>query len=118
MEAQIIYDGECPFCCALVGSWNVSHHKVEFVSTQERKFHEQEAGCVAIPGVVILIESSGQSFSEAAAMIRLMMIERWSAGPLLWWLYSGVAMFRWLTEVGYGLVARNRKLISKTETIS
>jgi len=56
---------------------------VDFVSTQERKFDEQEAGCVAIPGVVILIESSGHSFSEAAAMIRLLMIERWSAGPFL-----------------------------------
>ena len=112
-EAQIIYDGECPLCCALVGSWNSSHQKVEFVASQERKNDELEAGCEAIPDEVILIESSGQSYSGAAAIIRLIMIERWGAGPLLWWLYGRVAMFRWLTEGGYRFVARNRKLISK-----
>ena len=86
---------------------------MEFFSSQGRVNDEPGPGCVPIPDAVLLIESSGQSFSGAAAIIRLMVIERLSAGPLLWWLYGRMAIFRWLAEGGYRFVARNRKLISK-----
>ncbi len=108
----VIYDGECRFCCYWVERWKAwTGGVVDFVANQEA---EVAARFPEIPGAefdraVQLVLPDGRVLSGAGAVAESL-ATRWS------WirsLFHGLPGLAAVAELGYGLVARHRGLISR-----
>ena len=106
----LIWDGDCSFCRRWILRWrNLTGDAIDYEPSQgvaERlpRVPREEFG-----KAVFFAEPDGRVTRAAEAVFRSLA----TAGQkrYLLWLYEHVRPFRWLTEFGYGVIARNRNLI-------
>lgn len=87
--------------------------RVEFLPSSREK---SEKACTIggeAMGSVRYVESDGTIRTGAGAVFALMSRCGHPLGPILLWLHGRIAPFRFVSERGYGIVARRRLAISR-----
>jgi predicted DCC family thiol-disulfide oxidoreductase YuxK len=107
----MVWDGDCHFCRRWIERWReITGGAVEYVESQKigDAFPEIERG--QFETSVVLIEPNGQVFTAAEAVFRSLGSR--AGKSWLGWIYSRSPVFAALSEFGYGVIARHRRLAS------
>lgn len=109
----LIYDGECTFCqmsVLRIAAW--TGPTLEFVTSQSVHDRFPEIPEKNFDAGVHFVERGGEVSTSGAAVLRaLACVPFTGTWPL--WMYQTVPGFAAVLEFFYGIVARNRKLISQ-----
>jgi predicted DCC family thiol-disulfide oxidoreductase YuxK len=107
----LIWDGDCHFCRLWIERWReVTAGKVDYRASQEVADRFPEIPAEEFDRSVVLIKPDGTALFAAEAVycsLGYQHSRRWLA-----WSYDHVPGFAALSETGYGLIARHRKLAS------
>src|SRR5687768_2532758 len=111
----LIWDGDCAFCRRWITRWrNLTGDAIDYEPYQRVAESLPAVPREAFGKAVHLAEADGRVTRAAEAVFRSLAL----AGQkrYLLWFYEHVPPFRWLSEAGYGVIARNRNLIDKIDT--
>lgn len=107
----LIFDGDCHFCRRWVERWReLTEGAVEYAPFQEVAARFPEIPREAFESAVHFIEQDGTVYRAVEAVFRSLGTVR--GGRALVWCYEHVPGFAPVTEIGYGFIARNRRLAS------
>ena len=105
----LIWDGDCDFCRLWIERWRVmTAGQIDYATYQEIADRFPEIPREQFQTSVVYIDKSGEVFFAADAVYRSLRCRpsrKWLA-----WSYDHVPGFAALSEFGYKIVARNRKL--------
>ena len=108
----LIYDGDCGFCKRWIEKWKIITGTVlDYAPYQQVATQFPQIKLEEFQKAVQYVNQDGQQFSGAHAVFLSL-----SHNPKFRWTltaYQILPPFRWLTELAYKIVARNRKLFSK-----
>ena len=108
---MLVYDGNCGFCVQWVERIRAAADRVAFAPSQEVGDRFPQISPEQFENAVWWIGPDGDVCSGAEAALRVLAFTG-PAGKLLWWAYPRLPWFAACAEVGYRLVARNRKTVS------
>lgn len=108
----VVFDGECGFCRRSVERWRRQTRGVDYLPSQEVEDRFEGIGPDDYARSVWYFAPDGTRASGAEAVFRTL-THAGRGWPLA--LHRRVAAFRWLSERGYALVARNRGLVSRVD---
>ncbi len=107
----MLFDGDCHFCRRWIERWKeATAGTVDYVTSQETGARFPEISPEEFERAVQLIDPRGEVFSGAEAVFRALAYCK-GRGWLLS-LYLRLPFFAGVTEAGYSLVSRHRKLAS------
>ena len=107
----MIFDGDCHFCRRWIERWREkTKGAVEYAPFQEVASRFPEIPREAFERAVHLIEKDGTVYRAAEAVFQS--LGKVSGRRWLVWGYERIPGFAPVTEIAYGLVARNRRLAS------
>ncbi len=109
---EIIYDGDCPFCCRWIERWKlITRDHIDYRMSQEVSDLYPEIPTEQFKSAVQLIDPSGRIYSGAEAVFRALACR---PRRRIWiHLYLRSKIFALTSEKVYSLVAGNRKLASR-----
>ena len=108
----LLFDGECRFCQRWAGHWRtVFAGRLDVAPSQEARGRFPEIPVAAYDEALQLIEPDGAVYSGACAALRARAHGRARRGWLLP-VYEAVPGAPVLMELGYRIVARNRRIFS------
>ncbi|MDX2111798.1 MAG: lipase maturation factor family protein [Verrucomicrobiota bacterium] len=108
----VLYDGECTFCCLWIERFRqITGERVDYATAQIEGVRFPEIGSEAFSRAVWLVQPDGHAYSGAEAVYKALAVQ----SGLAWVneLYECSPLFAKISEVGYGIVARNRMLFSR-----
>ena len=109
----LLYDGGCGFCRCTVQQWRKRGEGILDVASSQSVAGEPYGFSKEKPlGAVQLIECSGNVRSGAEAALRFMALCGSKPGRLGWFLLKRVPAMRAVMELGYSIVAGNRRFLS------
>ncbi len=107
----MLFDGDCHFCSRWIERWKqMTRGRVDYAPSQEMGAAFPEIPASEFEQAVQLIETDGTVYRAAEAVFRSLRYARGGGWTL--WGYERVPGFAAVTEVAYGMVARNRMLAS------
>jgi predicted DCC family thiol-disulfide oxidoreductase YuxK len=105
----MIWDGDCHFCRRWIERWReMTANEVDYATYQEAADRFPEIPPEQFRRSVVFIDRDGAVFFAAEAVFRSLRCR--SSRRWLSWSYDRVPGFAAISEIGYGLVARNRKI--------
>src|SRR5947209_15082158 len=105
----LIWDGECHFCRHWIERWKaLTAGQVEYRTSQEVGDRYPEIPREQFGRSVVLIEPDGTLYTGAEAVYRSLR----SRHRAWFWAYEHLPGFTAASELGYGMIARNRMLAS------
>jgi predicted DCC family thiol-disulfide oxidoreductase YuxK len=112
----LIWDGECHFCRRWIERWRViTGDEVDYAPYQEIADRFPDIPREQFQHSVVYIERNGQVFVGAAAVYRSLRCR--NSKKWLWWSYQHFPGFAVVSELGYRLIARNRRFASSVTRI-
>jgi predicted DCC family thiol-disulfide oxidoreductase YuxK len=113
----VIYDGDCRFCIDKVQGFQRAdiNHKLEFIARQDPSTEERFPEIVGVPlddGIVV-IDAQHQLHVAADGIYRIAQ----ELPKLPWRLYVAtypLPLFKQIYQIGYRIIAANRKRLGKT----
>src|SRR5688500_6262400 len=106
----LIWDGDCSFCRRWIMRWrNLTGDAIDYEPSQRAAEKLPQVPREEFGRSVFLAEPDGRVTRAAEAVFRSLAL----AGQkrYLLWLYEHVPPLRWVSELGYGVIARNRNLV-------
>jgi predicted DCC family thiol-disulfide oxidoreductase YuxK len=111
-RALVLFDGDCRFCQHWAGRWRTAYAgRLDVAASQTERGRFPEIPPAAFNEALQLIEPDGAVYSGAYAALRARAIGSGRRGLLLP-MYESVPGVAGLTEFGYRIVARNRRVFS------
>jgi predicted DCC family thiol-disulfide oxidoreductase YuxK len=105
----LVFDGDCSFCKAWIGYWKIlTGGRILFAPYQEAGSRLPDIPTEQFASAVQLILPEGEVRSGANAVFSTLKSVPGKGWML--WVYDHIPGVEGITEVGYGLVARNRSL--------
>src|ERR1041385_6768387 len=111
MESQptLIYDGKCGFCAIWIRYWKeLTGDQVKYAPSQEVGSQYPKISPEQFRKAVWLVLPSGEKFSAAEAVFRLVAFSPGKQWPL--WLYLHLPGFRPASEIAYKTIAAHRDI--------
>ena len=110
-KPKMVYDGECDFCRRWIRRWRrATGDRVDYVPYQDAADEHPEIPIESFQRAIHLIEPNGRVWAGAHAIFRALSIGSNRHWPLR--AYEHLPGIAPLTETGYRLVARNRRVLS------
>ena len=111
-RALLLFDGDCQFCQQWARRWQAAYAtRLAVVPSQEARGQFPEIPLAAYDEALQLIDLDGSVYSGAHAALRAIALGRGRRGFLLP-IYESVPGAALLMELGYRIVARNRRIFS------
>lgn len=112
MRPVLLYDGECRFCCRWIERWKVATgDRVDYLTAQSSKEKFPDIPETAYGEAVQWIGEDGSHCAGAEAVFWALATSTMRGRALLW-AYQSIALFRWITDAVYRLVAKQRMFFS------
>jgi len=108
----MIWDGECHFCRRWIERWReITAGQIDYATYQEAAGRFPEIPLEQFKRAIAFVEPDGKTFFAAEAVYRSLACR--SSRKWLAWSYDHVLGFATISEIGYGFIARHRKVGSK-----
>jgi len=114
-QSTVLYDGDCRFCIARVAeikAWDTSN-SMEYIPRQDTSCDERFPALTGLPldDGIVFIATDGHMSVAADAMYEIARLLPPTRGFA--WLYQ-VPILKQLAQIGYRIIAANRKRLGKT----
>ena len=108
----MIWDGECHFCRRWIERWReITAGQIDYATYQEAAGRFPEIPLEQFKRAIAFVEPDGKTSFAAEAVYRSLACR--SSRKWLAWSYDHVPGFAAISEIGYGFIARHRKVGSK-----
>jgi predicted DCC family thiol-disulfide oxidoreductase YuxK len=108
----MIWDGECHFCRRWIERWReITAGQIDYATYQGAAGRFPEIPLEQFKRAIAFVEPDGKTFFAAEAVYRSLACR--SSRKWLAWSYDHVPGFAAISEIGYGFIARHRKVGSK-----
>ncbi|MCA9395817.1 MAG: lipase maturation factor family protein [Candidatus Omnitrophica bacterium] len=116
LKPLMLYDGDCHFCSRWIMRWKrITGGRIDYTTSQESGSGFPEIPEAMFADAVCLITTDGDAVFGAEAVYRSLALGGSGFFRFAFQLYKRFFLFKWISDIGYGAVARHRMFFSSLE---